>query len=106
MIATGDLGEVGRKILIQLFARDGVDISPTYIDCGCKMFDIKRQDMHSGASGCACAATVFSGYIMHELKAKKLKKVLLAGTGSLQSPLTMQQKETIPGVCHAVTIGG
>lgn len=106
LIATGDLGEVGRKILIELFRRDGVTLGESYIDCGCEMFDIKRQDMHSGASGCACAATVFSGYIMHGLQGKKWKKVLLAGTGSLQSPLTVQQKETIPGVCHAVMIGG
>ncbi len=104
LIATGDLGEVGRKILIDLFSRDGVTVGDQYIDCGCEMFDIKRQDMHSGASGCACAATVFSGYIMHGLLKKRWKKVLLAGTGSLQSPLTVQQKETIPGVCHAVVI--
>lgn len=106
LIATGDLGEVGRKILIDLFSRDGVELGSNYIDCGCKMFDIHRQDMHSGASGCACLATVFSGFIMDGLKKKKWKRILIAGTGSLQSPLTVQQKETIPGICHAVEIGG
>ena len=104
LIATGDLGEVGRKTVIDLFERDGVDIRGRYIDCGCEMFDIKRQDMHSGASGCACAATVFSGYIMNGLRTKKWKRILLAGTGSLQSPTTVQQKETIPGICHIVEI--
>lgn len=106
LIATGDLGEVGRKILIDLFARDGVTLGSNYIDCGCEMFDIHEQDMHAGASGCACVATVFSGYIMTGLLNKRWKKILVAGTGSLQSPLTVQQKETIPGVCHAVAIGG
>ena len=106
LIATGDLGEVGRKILIELFSRDGITLGENYIDCGCEMFDIKRQDMHSGASGCGCIATVFSGYIMNGLKSGKWKKILIAGTGSLQSPLTVQQKETIPGICHVVEIRG
>ena len=104
LIATGDLGEVGRKILIELFSRDGLALGNNYIDCGCEMFDIKRQDMHSGASGCGCIATVFSGYIMNGLRSGRWMKVLIAGTGSLQSPLTVQQKETIPGICHAVEI--
>ena len=104
LIATGDLGEVGRKIVIELFSRDGVKIENNYIDCGCKMFDNHRQDMHAGASGAACSATVFSSYILKEMKKGTWKRVLLAGTGSLQSPLTVQQKETIPSVCHAVEI--
>ena len=106
LIATGDLGEVGRKLLISLFARDGVTLGENYIDCGCEMFDIERQDMHSGASGCGCIATVFSGYIMNGIRSGRWKRVLMAGTGSLQSPLTVQQKETIPGICHIVEIRG
>ena len=106
LIATGDLGEIGRKLLIELFSRDGITLGESYIDCGCEMFDIKRQDMHSGASGCGCIATVFSGYIMSGLRSGRWKRILIAGTGSLQSPLTVQQKETIPGICHAVEIRG
>ena len=104
LIATGDLGEVGRKTIIDLFSRDGVDISKNYIDCGCEMFDIKAQDMHSGASGCGCIATVFSSFIMDGLKKEKWKRILIAGTGSLQSPTSIQQSEAIPGICHVVEI--
>lgn len=104
LIATGDLGEVGRKTIIDLFSHDGIDMTRNYIDCGCEMFDIKRQDMHSGASGCGCIATVFSGYIMDGLRRGKWKHILIAGTGSLQSPTSIQQSETIPGICHAVEI--
>ncbi len=104
LIATGDLGEVGRKTIIDLFSHDGVDISKNYIDCGCEIFDIHNQDMHSGASGCGCIATVFSGYIMDGLKKGKWKNILVAGTGSLQSPTSIQQSETIPVICHAVEI--
>ena len=106
LIATGDLGEVGRKILLHLFERDGIELGSRYIDCGCKMFDIKRQDVHSGASGAACSATVFSGYIYSGIKKGTWKRVLLAGTGSLQSTLTIQQKQTMPGICHVVEIRG
>ena len=104
LIATGDLGEIGRKIIVDLFSRDGVDMSRNYIDCGCEMFDIHKQDMHSGASGCGCIATVFSSYIMSGLKRGKWKRILIAGTGSLQSPTSIQQSETIPGICHVVEI--
>ncbi len=106
LIATGDLGEVGRKILIHLLDRDGIDLGERYIDCGCEMYDIHKQDVHAGASGAACSAAVFSGYIYKELCRGKWKRILLAGTGSLQSPLTVQQKETMPGICHIVEIGG
>ncbi len=102
LIATGDLGEVGRKILVHLCSLEGVELGSNYIDCGCKMFDIEAQDMHSGASGAACSATVFAGYICKEMMKGTFRRVLFAGTGSLQSPLTVQQKETIPGVCHAI----
>lgn len=105
LIATGDLGEVGRKILLHLFERDGTELGDRYIDCGCEMFDIHRQDVHSGASGAACSATVFAGYIYDGLRKGKWKRILLAGTGSLQSTLTVQQKETIPGICHVVEMG-
>ncbi len=104
LIATGDLGEIGRKTVIDLFSRDGVEMGKSYIDCGCEMFDIKAQDMHSGASGCGCIATVFSSFIMNGLKSKKWKHILIAGTGSLQSPTSVQQSETIPGICHVVEI--
>ncbi len=104
IIATGDLGKIGGEILCDLFSRDGVKLADRYMDCGCKMFDIDNQDMHAGGSGCASVATVFSGYLMQLLSSGKMKRILLAGTGSLQSPLTVQQKETIPGICHIVEI--
>lgn len=104
LIATGDLGEVGRKTIIDLFSRDGVSLADNYIDCGCEMFDIHRQDMHAGASGCACAATVFSGYLLTGLRSGRWKRLLICGTGSLQSPTSVCQSETIPGICHIVEV--
>lgn len=55
-------------------------------------------------SGCACAATVFSGYIFNQLKQGKYKKILLIATGALMNSMSSQQGESIPGIAHAVSI--
>ena len=44
-IVTGDLGELGGELLCELFRRDGVDLSPSYTDCGRLIFDSRRQDV-------------------------------------------------------------
>ena len=55
-------------------------------------------------SGCACCATVFSGYVFKKLQQKKLKRVLLMATGALTNSTTAQQGESIPGIAHAIAI--
>ncbi|HWR09252.1 stage V sporulation protein AD [Sporomusa sp.] len=103
MIYTGDLGSVGKALVIELFKEKGVDLTSVYEDCGCMIFR-KEQDAHAGASGCASSAVVFSGYIYRMLKRQKLRKVLLVGTGSLHSTTSYQQKESIPCIAHAVAV--
>ena len=56
------------------------------------------------AHGCACSATIFSGYLFKKLKEKKLNKILLIATGALTNATTAQQGESIPGIAHAVAI--
>ena len=104
LILTGDLGKVGKSVLIDLMADEGFDISKGYNDCGCMVFDIDKQDMHSGGSGCGCGAITLCGYIMDMLKAKELKTLLFMGTGALLSPTSSMQGESIPSVAHAVSI--
>lgn len=104
LILTGDLGVIGSEILCELALSQGIDISAVHDDCGKIIYDIKNQDMHSGASGCACCATVFSAYIMKKFEEKKYKKILLMATGALMNTSMLQQGETIPGIAHAVTI--
>lgn len=104
VIATGDLGTLGKEITEELLAQKGLDISKIYMDCGVEMFDIKEQDVHCGGSGCGCSATVFSGYIYKKLKNKEFNKVMLVSTGALLSPTSTLQKQTIPSVAHAVII--
>ena len=68
------------------------------------IFDKSLHDTHSGGSGCACCASVFSGYLFNQLKQKKLKKILLIATGALMNATSSQQGESIPSIAHAVSI--
>lgn len=100
LILTGDLGYVGSELLVELLQKEGVDISKPHNDCGKMIFNREGQDVHAGGSGCGCAASVFSGYILPLMKKKQLRNVLLCATGALMSTVTDQQGETIPAVAH------
>ena len=103
-IITGDLGHIGKEVVIELAEKQGFNIKSNYNDCGVLIFDKDTQDTHSGGSGCACCASVFSGYLYEQLKTKKLKKLLLIATGALTNATSSQQGESIPGIAHAVSI--
>lgn len=107
LIVTGDLGEVGSNLLQDLFLLEtGHRLGERHFDCGCAMFDLDKQDVKAGGSGAGCSAAVFSGYLLDEIKRGKYGRVLFAGTGALLSPLTTQQGESIPCICHVVGISG
>ena len=71
-IFTGDLGHIGKELLTELAEKRGFNIKSNYNDCGVMIFDKNSQDTHSGGSGCACCASVFSGYLFNQLNQKKL----------------------------------
>ncbi len=104
LILTGDLGKVGREILIELIAKDGYDISKNYNDCGCMIYDLQEQDVHAGGSGCGCIASVLCGHILKRMNNGELKNVLAIGTGALLSPTSSLQGESVPGIAHAAAI--
>ena len=103
-IITGDLGYIGKEIVIEMLQTKGLNIKSNYNDCGVLIFDKEKQDTHSGGSGCACCATVFSGYLFNMLKTKKYNRVLLVATGALMNSMSAQQGESIPGIAHAIAI--
>ncbi|MGG5462680.1 stage V sporulation protein AD [Clostridium sp. B9] len=104
IIATGDLGKVGRKLTEKLLKEYGYDVSKVYIDCGEKIFDNERQRTYSGGSGCGCSAVVSCGFLYKKLMKKEVKRVLLVSTGALLSSTSSLQGESIPGIAHAVAI--
>lgn len=106
LILTGDLGRVGSDILVRLLMDNGVDIKAQHNDCGLMIYDVQRQDVHSGGSGCGCSASVLCSKILREIMSGKLKNVLFVATGALMSPTSVQQGESIPGVAHLVHITG
>ncbi|GAB6169619.1 stage V sporulation protein AD [Clostridium carnis] len=104
VIATGDLGKVGKEITNKLLLEYGYDIRENYVDCGDMIFDDAIQNTDAGGSGCGCSAVVATGYFYKKLMRKEIKNVLLISTGALMSTTSSLQGETIPGIAHAVAI--
>ena len=106
LILTGDLGYEGHRIVKELMVTKEYDLSKNYSDCGLMIYDLKKQDMHAGGSGCGCSAVVFASYIYDLLRKKELKDVLFLGTGALMSPTSVQQGQSIPGIAHLIHVKG
>ena len=106
LIVTGDLGQLGKEVLLTMAQRQGLHLGGKLTDCGTLVFDLLKQDVHAGGSGCGCSAITLCGYLLGKLNAGKLKRILFCGTGALLSPTSTQQGLPIPGVCHAVSIMG
>ena len=106
LIVTGDLGQLGKDVLMELAAQDGVSLGGKIADCGTMIFDNTTQDVRSGGSGCGCSAVVLCGSLLEQLASGKLKKLLFCGTGALLSPVSTQQGLPIPGICHVVALEG
>lgn len=104
LIVTGDLGQLGKDILLTLAQKEKLPIGGKLTDCGTLVFDLLKQDVHSGGSGCGCSAITLCGHLLNEINNGKLQKILFCGTGALLSPTSTQQGLPIPGVCHAVCI--
>ncbi|MEE1013162.1 MAG: stage V sporulation protein AD [Clostridia bacterium] len=108
LILTGDLGTVGREILVDLMHQEGWDISDNYNDCGCMIYDIDRQDVHAGGSGCGCIGSTLCGYVLTEMHRGTWKRILAIGTGALLSTTSGLQGESVPAIAHlvAISMGG
>ena len=104
LIVTGDLGQLGKEILLNLSLKNGLNLSGKLTDCGTMIYDNTSQDVHCGGSGCGCSAITLCGYLLNAVSSRKLKRILFCGTGALLSPTSTQQGLTIPGICHAITI--
>lgn len=103
-IITGDLGAVGREILIDLLWQKNIEIGSFHTDCGLEIFDNERQGTGSGGSGCGCAAVTLSAHFLPMLRRGELKRVLFVPTGALLSKISFNEGENVPGIAHAVVL--
>ena len=105
LIVTGDLGQVGHELLMQLMREQRCPLpNDRCTDCGLMIYDRKAQDVHSGGSGCGCSASVLNGHLLPMMGRGELRRILFMATGALMSLTSSQQGESIPGVAHAVIL--
>ena len=103
-IVTGDLGEVGQRILFDLLKENGFDIEKQHMDCGIEIYDKESQDTHAGGSGCGCSAVTFASYILPKLEKGEWKRILFVPTGALLSKVSYNEGKSVPGIAQAVVI--
>lgn len=101
-VATGDLAAEGSALLKTLMERERLPLSDNYFDCGMLLFDRETQDVHAGASGCGCSASVLCSLILGNLERGVWHNGLFVATGALMSPTSSQQGESIPGIAHLI----
>jgi stage V sporulation protein AD len=104
LIITGDLGQVGKELAIQVAGENGYNLNGKFTDCGVEIFDLNKQDVHAGGSGCGCSAVTLCGYLYTEMQKGNINKLLIISTGALLSPTSTLQGESIPSIAHAVAI--
>lgn len=105
LILTGDLGYTGSQLLYELLEKEhNIKLKGFHKDCGTLIFDLKKQDVNSGGSGCGCSASVLCSHILKQMDKGILKKVLFVATGALMSPTSSKQGNSIPGIAHAVLL--
>ncbi len=104
LIVTGDLGVVGRELVLDLLKEKGYDLIDKYFDCGIAIFDDSTQDTHSGGSGCGCSAVTLAAYLLPKLESGELKRILFLPTGALLSTVSFNEGQSIPGICHGVVL--
>ena len=103
-IITGDLGNVGQKVLLDLMKQEGHDLSGISMDCGLEIYDCQSQDTHSGGSGCGCSAVTLCAHILPMLFSGSWKRVLFVPTGALLSTVSYNEGQSIPGIAHGVIL--
>lgn len=103
-IVTGDLGKVGSDILKEIMSKKMPGTERLHTDCGLLLYDMKKQDVHSGASGCGTSASVLASHFLPLLESGNLKNVLFLSTGALMSPQSLLQGKTILGIAPIIRL--
>ncbi len=104
LVVTGDLGEVGSEIFEELMKKDLFLSELEHVDCGNLLYDKGKSDVHAGASGCGCSASVLASHFIPELLSGNLRNILFMSTGALMSPSSVMQGQNILGVAPVIHI--
>lgn len=105
IMATGDLGKTGHKMMCDMLKQKGVSDNEGILqDCGCIIYDLEKQNVGQGGSGCGCSAVVTCSKFYRELKEGKIKKAAVIGTGAMMSPQSLLQGLSIPAVAHLIVL--
>lgn len=63
---------------------------------------IADGDVHCGGSGCGCAASILSAYILPKVRSGEWNRVLFVPTGALLSTTSYNEGLSVPGIAHGV----
>jgi len=108
LIMTGDLGAVGSSVLEDLLCkkltRYGTKLASLHKDAGLLLYDLEKKDVHSGASGCGCSASVLASYVLPKVESGEISKMLFLSTGALMSTSSVSQGDNILGIAPLLQI--
>lgn len=104
LIVTGDLGVCGSSLLEELLDRKDKYLARIHADSGLLLYDSKKQDAHSGASGCGTSASVLASYFLPMLDSGYINRILFLSTGALMNTNTTLQGQNILGIAPALRI--
>lgn len=100
LVLTGDLGKYGVELFKILLKKDHGIIIKNHIDAGSIIYN-EEQEKYSGGSGPVCLPLILFNNILQN---KKYKKILVIATGSLHSPMLVNQKHSIPSIAHLISL--
>lgn len=100
LILTGDLGKYGAELFKVLLKEDYGIVIKNHIDAGSIIYN-DDQEKYSGGSGPVCLPLILFNNVLQN---KKYKRILVIATGSLHSPMLVNQKHSIPSIAHLVSL--
>lgn len=100
LILTGDLGKYGAELFKILLKKDYGIVIKNHIDAGSIIYN-DDQEKYSGGSGPVCLPLILFNNVLQK---KKYKRILVIATGSLHSPMLVNQKHSIPSIAHLVSL--
>lgn len=103
-IITGDLGSVGREILLELLRQKGYHLGERHMDCGMMIYDPRKQGTNAGGSGCGCAAAVLASVLLPRVESGEWKRILFVPTGALMSKVSFFEGQSVPGIAQGVVL--